>query len=131
MISRTVPAPKQSKQQSIAVAAFYARFTLPIAAQGTYDRVMERIVRNVRDIGAEHKQSLERLLGEKLRDEQRLLIQVFEAGEVPNLPVTNPRPSQSQSLSDWTAVYEGLSDDDIDAVNKIIKSRANQTRDLV
>jgi hypothetical protein len=33
-----------------------------------------------------------------------------------------------QTLTDWTTVYDGLSDEQIEAIDKIIRTRANLTR---
>lgn len=33
-----------------------------------------------------------------------------------------------QTLADWTTVYDGLSEEQIDAVDKLVKARANLTR---
>jgi hypothetical protein len=35
-----------------------------------------------------------------------------------------------QALEDWTNIYEGLSDEQVEAIDKIAKTRANLTRSL-
>ena len=89
---------------------------------------MECIVRNVRDIDAEDRSALEHVVGQALRDNQRLIIQVTEVDVGREAATADTRPVQT--LADWTKVYEGLSDEEIEAVDKIIKTRANLTRNL-
>jgi hypothetical protein len=72
-----------------------------------------------------HRRALEEVIGRQLAANQRLIISVTEA-EV--TPVADRRPAQS--LDDWTSVYDGLSDDEIEAIDKIAKTRANLTRNL-
>jgi uncharacterized protein YbaP (TraB family) len=72
--------------------------------------------------------ALEHIVGQALRDNQRLIIQTAEVELAPEAPAAGAR--QPQTLDDWTKVYEGLSDEQIEAVDKIIKTRANLTRNL-
>jgi hypothetical protein len=44
--------------------------------------------------------------------------------EAPKSDKTRP----AQSLEVWTAVYDGLSDEQIEAIDQVIKTRANLTR---
>jgi hypothetical protein len=89
---------------------------------------MESIVRDVRDIEAGDRHALEHLVGRQLRDNQRLIIQLAE--------IENPAESASsaaepgQVFEDWTHFYDGLSDHEVDEIDKIIKTRANLTRYL-
>ena len=39
-------------------------------------------------------------------------------------------PQPVQTLDDWTHVYDGLRDDEIEPIDKIAKTRANLTRNL-
>ena len=80
---------------------------------------------NVATLDAPHRQALEEVIGRQLAGNQALLISVIDLGAVPD---TEQRPPQS--LEDWTQVYEGLSEEEIEAVDAIAKSRANLTRDL-
>jgi hypothetical protein len=87
---------------------------------------MESIVINVRDIEAGDRQALEHVVGQGLCDSQRLIIQIAEVDISRDaLSANSHRP---QTLADWTNVYRGLSDEQIDATDKIIKTRANLTR---
>jgi hypothetical protein len=72
-----------------------------------------------------HRRALEEVIGRELTANQRLIISVTEV-EVPSAPSARP----AQTLQDWTNVYEGLSDEEIEAIDKIAKTRADLTRDL-
>ena len=89
---------------------------------------MERIERNVRDIDRSDRHVLEHVVGQALRDNQRLIIQIAEVDLARETPATDAQPPQT--LADWTKVYEGLSDEQVEAVDKTIKTRANLTRNL-
>jgi hypothetical protein len=41
-----------------------------------------------------------------------------------------PDTRPAQSIDEWTRVYEGLSEEEIDAVDRISKTRSNLTRHL-
>jgi hypothetical protein len=72
-----------------------------------------------------HRRAIEEVIGRELATNQRLIISVTEV-EVPT--TGSPRPAQT--LEDWTNVYEGLSDAEIEKIDAIAKTRANLTRDL-
>ncbi len=77
----------------------------------------------VTQLDAPHRQALEEVLGQELAAHQRLVIIVIELVEP---PVATARPAQS--LEDWTTVYDGLNDEEIEAINVIARNRANLTR---
>jgi ribosomal silencing factor RsfS len=89
---------------------------------------LERIERNLRDIDQVDRHVLEHVVGQALRDNQRLIIQIAEVDLAHEIPTTDAQPPQT--LADWTKVYEGLSDEQVEAVDKTIKTRANLTRNL-
>lgn len=89
---------------------------------------MERIECNVRDIDAGDRPALEHVVGQALRDNQRLIIQITEVDLARD--AANGDSGPPQTIDDWTKVYEGLSDDQIEAVDDEIKTRANLTRNL-
>ena len=79
------------------------------------------------DIGsldASHRRALEELVGRELEANQRLTISITDIDPVP--PMAKP----AQSLKDWTEIYDGLSDEEVDEIDQIIKTRANLTRPL-
>lgn len=72
-----------------------------------------------------HRQALEEVIGRNLKANQRLIISVTE---VEMTPSDQARPAQS--LDDWTKIYEGLNDAEIESIDKIATTRANLTRNL-
>ena len=71
-----------------------------------------------------HRRALEEVIGQELQSNQQVLISVINLQTV----VNDDRPSQT--LDDWTGIYDGLSDDEIEAVDATIKTRADLTRDI-
>jgi hypothetical protein len=87
---------------------------------------MENIVRNVRDIEADDRHALEHVVGQTLRENQRLIIQIAEVDVSAEAGPTGN--NDQQTLDQWTSVYDGLSDEAVEAIDKSIKERANLTR---
>jgi hypothetical protein len=77
-------------------------------------------------LDATHRQAIEDLIGVQLQANQRLIIGVTEIEQA----VSEGTPRGAQSLDDWTNVYEGLSNEQIDEIDRIAKTRANLTRNL-
>jgi hypothetical protein len=82
---------------------------------------MEAVVRDVRDLNKTERSAIERLVGHALQEDQKLVIQVMNGTPVAATPAGGPLP-------EWTRVYEGLSDQQIDELEKIVLERANLTR---
>ena len=86
---------------------------------------METIVHNVQDLNQSDRTTLERLVGHQLRESEKLVIQV--------IPVPADRPAVAQpvvdSLPDWCHVYEGLTDAEIDELDRSIV-RDHSSRDV-
>ena len=80
---------------------------------------------DVAALDAPHRRALEEVIGQQLATNQRLVISVIEV-EMP----TSAAPRAAQTLEDWAHVYDGLSDEEIEAIDKIAKTRANLTRNL-
>jgi hypothetical protein len=72
-----------------------------------------------------HRRALEEVIGHRLEENQRLTISVTE---VKSASTEDTRPAQL--LEEWTSIYEGLSADEVEAIDKIINTRANLTRDV-
>lgn len=87
---------------------------------------MESIIRDVTALDETHRRALEDVLGRELHANQRLIINVLEL-EVPG-GAAGERPPQS--LDEWTRVYEGLSDDQIEQIDEVAKTRAKLTRNV-
>ncbi len=80
---------------------------------------------DVTTLDESHRQALEEIMGLQLTAGQQLVIHVIEPTGS-NSSAARP----AQTLEDWTGVYNGLSDSQIEAVDKVAKSRANLTRNL-
>lgn len=85
---------------------------------------METLILNVRELGQLDRSALERLVGHQLRESERLVIQVMNAG----VEEPTPRPADDD-LPAWSDVYEGLSDSEIDELNAAIV-RTHSSRDV-
>ena len=80
-----------------------------------YNACMSTIVRNVRDIEASDRVALEHVVGAELREDQQVIIQVVETVS-PN----GEAPAAEGLLPDWCNVYEGLTDEEVDRIQKSI-----------
>jgi multidrug efflux pump subunit AcrB len=91
---------------------------------------MDTVIRNVDQIDAHDRQSLEHVLGLSLRENQQLVINIVdlkihvETVAAPTISTPNGQPT----LPIWCNVYEGLSDDEITAVEQTILRRADLSR---
>ena len=89
---------------------------------------MENVVRNVRDIDSADRHALEHILGQRLRENQQLVIRVVTLGTGPQVAKPPNGAAAVPSLPDWCRVYEGLTDQEIADVEEIALTRANLTR---
>ena len=78
---------------------------------------METIVRNVSDLQKNERSAAEQLVGHSVRENQQLIIQLadIEFGPAPSGAVAS-----EGKLPDWCNVYEGLTDAEIDEIEKSI-----------
>ena len=86
---------------------------------------METIVHNVQDLDQSDRSTLERLVGHQLRESEKLVIQVMPA-KVDQAAAPQPVVGE---LPDWCRVYEGLSDAEIDELDRSIV-RDHSSRDV-
>ncbi len=86
---------------------------------------MESIVRNVRDISTSDRLVLEHVLGQQLKENQTVIIQVINAGRFLAEQRDETTPNQ---LPAWCNVYAGLTDDQIAEIEEVILQRADLTR---
>jgi hypothetical protein len=71
-------------------------------------------------LDAAHRQAFEDVIGARLEENQHLVISVTAPAA----------PRSSQSVADWTGVYDGLTDEQVEAIDRDLKTRANLTRSL-
>ncbi len=81
---------------------------------------------DVISLDAEHRRALEDVIGRQLQRNQRLLISVTEV----ELPPAQGTPRRGQSIRDWTAVYEGLTDREVEDIDRVVNTRVDLTRHL-
>lgn len=87
---------------------------------------MEAIIRDVTALDETHRRALEDVIGQQLQANQRLIISVTEI----DLSAEPHGGGQRQSVDDWARVYEGLSDEQVQQIDRIANSRANLSRFL-
>lgn len=77
---------------------------------------METITRHVGEMKANERSAAELLLGHRLRDNEQIVIQIMshQASE----PTCDSQPAQL--LPDWCNIYSGLTDEEIDNIDKSI-----------
>ncbi len=90
---------------------------------------METIVREVRDLKAPDRQAIEHVIGRTLSEDQKVIFQVVPASVGPAAAGGQPTPAPGQ-LPEWCNVFDGLTDDEIEAVDKVIRQRAKLTRPM-
>lgn len=78
---------------------------------------MEAVIRKVRDIEADERRALEHVIGQQLTENQQIIIQVVDLGN-----------SRSDQLPEWCNVYEGLTEQEIDELESVIRERADLAR---
>ena len=81
---------------------------------------------NVTNLDAEHRRAFEDVIGTPLDQNQRLIIRV---AEIASPPRAASEPS-AQTLREWIEVYKGLTDEQIEAINRDINTRADLSRNL-
>ncbi len=77
------------------------------------------MIRTVRELQHSDRSTIERLLGHNLHDDQQLVIQIV---------TPESASSSTAALPEWTRVYEGLSDNEIDDLESAVLRRADLSR---
>jgi hypothetical protein len=94
---------------------------LAVPPRSWYDEFMETSHEiDVMALDAAHRRALEDVIGTHLDENQHLVISVTAPA--------SPRPPQS--LADWTGVYDGLTGDQVQTIDRHLNTRANLTRSL-
>ena len=88
---------------------------------------MESIVRDVSQIESPDREALEHMLGQQLREGQRVMIHVVSFGPSVVEPPLDP-VGDTTTLPAWCHVFEGLSDQETSELEEVILTRADLTR---
>lgn len=91
---------------------------------------VKTIIRNSVDLDAAHRTVLEHVVGERLNDNQQLVIGIVDLERKQETPAerTTPAAADIATLPDWCDVYAGLSDEEIAELEQAILRRADLTR---
>jgi hypothetical protein len=98
---------------------------------------MDSISYSVTDLSADERHAFESVLGQPLRDDQRLIVQLL--GTDATQPNATPRPPQDQKITikregdvgilpDWCAIFADLSDEEFAEIEAAILTRADLSR---
>ena len=88
---------------------------------------METIILNVKDMKSKDRSAAESIVGHPLDADQQLVITVrhSEGAGADGVP-----EKSLAELPDWCNVYHGLSEQEIDDVERVILTRANLSRSI-
>ncbi len=89
---------------------------------------METIIRHVRDIDTAERHVLEHVIGQQLKENQKVIIQVVTLGTQPVAGPAEEATVQSGTLPEWCNVFEGLTEKQLADVEAVILERSNLTR---
>lgn len=92
---------------------------------------MESITRNVGDISSDELRLYETVLGEKLKENQQVIIQVISLSDQQPALEAPPEKQGDQaaaSFPDWCNIYEGLSDEETSDIETVVLDRSGWTR---
>ena len=96
---------------------------------------MAPIICDITNLDDAHRRVLEDLVGRELKPDERLVIEVTQASatRVTETSVNaaegqEPAPKYNARLEPWTKFYEGLSEEEIDAIDREINTRADLSR---
>ena len=79
---------------------------------------------DVASLDLAHPQAIEDVIGVQLQANQRLTIEIGES------PAIESEESRPPTLEDWQSLYDGLTDEEIEKIDRIINTRPNLTRYL-
>jgi len=86
---------------------------------------METVVHQVGELGESERSAAEQLVGHALHENQQLVIQVVTPSPASS---HNLAEADQEQLPEWCNVYAGLSDEEIEALERAISRRLNLTR---
>jgi hypothetical protein len=77
---------------------------------------MKNVIRNVGELDANDRLALEKVVGRKLYEDERLVIEVVSPTMHPSVKPAAP----GAILPDWCDVYAGLTDEEVDELDRAI-----------
>ena len=89
---------------------------------------MEKIKRDVRNLGSDERRVYEDALGRKLAENQQIILQVITITTGSPPPESETGDSSTGALPDWCEVYAGLTDGEIAEVESVVLQRGDMTR---
>ena len=90
---------------------------------------MVAITRKVADLTSALRRALEDAVGQPLRDEQQIMIQVRETGyDSIHRPASGQGGADPGALPEWCRVYDGLSEEQATRLDAIVHKRAELGR---
>ena len=89
---------------------------------------MESIIRNVRDIDSRERQALEHVLGQQLKENQKIIIQIVTVSNesMETEPAQEHMPAAP--LPEWCNVFAGLTDEQVAEVEDVVLQRSDLSR---
>ena len=81
---------------------------------------MESAIRNVAELSADERHVYENVLGQPLRDDQRIIVQLLDGGQIAPISINGPG-----ELPDWCAIWADLSDEEIADLESAILERSD------
>ncbi len=88
---------------------------------------MVAIVRTVSQLSTDFRKAIEHAVGQPLRDEQQVTIQVNDPQDSGDASPQSCAPAAGP-LPEWCGVYEGLSAEEIAALESVVLQRADLGR---
>jgi hypothetical protein len=89
----------------------------------------DAIIRNVQDIDDADRLALEHVLSRKLAKNQQVIIRIISlTSEDQASDGASPESRNLAALPDWCKVYEGLTDEQMTDLEKVVLQRANLIR---
>lgn len=90
---------------------------------------MENVVcnLNVKDIAISDRAVLEQVLGVPLQSNQRLIVQVVGP---PKAEAESAPSTQVAEIPEWCRLYDGMTEEEIEALERTVLTRADMTREF-
>jgi hypothetical protein len=87
---------------------------------------MDTVTLKVADIAPADRYALEHAFGVPLHEHRQVVLKVVEISEPE--PIATGK-SEAPALPEWCNVYAGMSDEDVDRLDRAIRQRLDLTRD--